>query len=152
MTNEELTCFEQKVREEHCALVTQCRAIRAGVERAAASHWQVEDTRQIAAALAQLRSEVREHFEAEESDGCMDEALALAPHMAGTARCLMRQHEALLASLTELTAKAQKVNAKAWPKLGEAIKYWIGVLLAHEQAEARMLQAAFNSDFDLDLD
>ncbi len=103
------------------------------------------------AALNALRAELMAHFAEEEIDGCLGEATARCPSVAGQLKAIHADHEALLKALDELIGSA--ADATDAGPLSRGFRTLSDRLHAHETAETRLLEYALGgevADYDVE--
>jgi hypothetical protein len=98
--------------------------------------------------LRNLTELIEAHFAREEAGGYMGEALTRAPRLGGTAERLLAEHVDLLDDAQKLHMLARAgVESMAWWRQIEAdFTHLKARLLAHEHAENKLLNEAFNRD------
>jgi iron-sulfur cluster repair protein YtfE (RIC family) len=115
--------------------------------------WSREAAAEAIEILHTLNAQLEHHFAQEEMGGYLEEALNVAPRFIGDAAELLRQHPQLLDTtrLVRMTADRAAEDPSAWPQLKLELVELIKDLMAHESAENRIVQQAFNTgDDDLD--
>jgi hypothetical protein len=102
----------------------------------------------IADRVAEAADRVLAQFRQEEDGGHLGQAVDAAPHLAVQAHGLLDEHEDLAARLNELRRHAAAAigSAEWWKKLGELFEQFLVRFEAHEEAENRLLQMAYNED------
>ena len=105
---------------------------------------------QISALLHRLCDHMRQHFVEEEAGGCLEEAVAQAPHLAHHLRELEEQHALLLAEIEQIIQATDGQAPEVVQRQFAAIHSFAARLLGHEALENRLLQVGFNEDLDLD--
>jgi hypothetical protein len=115
--------------------------------------WSREAATEAIGILHTLNAHLEHHFAQEEIGGYLEEALNAAPRFAGDAAELLRQHPQMLdkIQLARMTADRAANEPSAWPELKRESLELIKGLMAHESAENRIVQQAFNTGAD-DLD
>jgi DnaK suppressor protein len=100
------------------------------------------------ALLADLSRQLPERFQIEESGGYLAEALAAAPRFSNRATRLVRQHGDFSRRILGITKEAESAaeSDQAWTQIHLHFRHLSLDLLAHEQAEADILESAFLDD------
>lgn len=139
------------VRADHAELETIDRALRASLNAGERAQWRPEATLEIVKQLESMSQHLERHFTNEEAGGYMEEALALAPRFSSQAAQLLKQHGQLNQLLVQLAAAAlrAKDSPESWPQLTQQVIELLKKLEAHEAAENRIMQEAFNVDLEL---
>ncbi len=98
--------------------------------------------------LSDLGRQFPEHFELEEKNGYMEEALAVAPRYAKRAKALMEEHPRLSQEIFTIVKAAQTAgdSSIAWRGVHERFKQLTLDVLAHEEAENDIMESAFLDD------
>jgi hypothetical protein len=127
---------------DHASLRQLLQAVAATIERQAARSVAVADM------VVEAADRVLAHFRHEEDGGHLAQAVDAAPHLAVQAHGLLDEHEDLAARLGELRrhATAAVGSADWWKRLGELFQRFLARFEAHEEAENRLLQLAYNED------
>lgn len=102
----------------------------------------------VAEMVVETAERVLAHFWHEEGGGHLSQAVDAAPHLAQQAHALLDEHGELALQLRELMAWATvDVNLDPWwSRLDGLYAAFFSRFTAHEQAENRLLQLAFNED------
>lgn len=97
--------------------------------------------------LELLRNELRHHFAEEEGEGCLEEAVAHRPSIAGEMRTVQHEHGVLNSELDRIIAQVSAAvpTATEAEKLEQEFLAFTKRLRIHEAAENRILQAGFGS-------
>jgi hypothetical protein len=95
-----------------------------------------------------LRDELQHHFEEEEADGYLVEALAIAPQFAREAEELRQQHGGFLNELDALIGKLceREPRFTGWMQARDGIEAILTRIRKHEGRETAIVQAAFGDD------
>lgn len=98
--------------------------------------------------LGDLGRELPAHFELEERDGYMAEALAAAPRYQRLAGRLERQHASLARGIARIVdgAEAAGGSSDRWEELALDFRRFADALRAHEHAERDIMRDAFTDD------
>lgn len=98
--------------------------------------------------LSELRARLAQHFAQEEKGGYLEEAIIRLPRIQPQAAILQRQHGEFLESANQLLrdARLQQTVAECWRSLRDGYGLLLKRLEAHEAAENKLLQTAFNED------
>lgn len=98
--------------------------------------------------LSELRDRLAQHFSQEENGGYLEEAVIRLPRIEPQATALQRQHGDFLDAANRLIREARQggVVAESWRRLREGYGQLLKRLEAHEAAENKLLQTAFNED------
>lgn len=107
----------------------------------------------VTTAIIALRHDLREHFEREEQGGYLEEAVTRVPELVPQANQLQKQHAEFLRLAEEMVADAQCGDQPVgvWNRLKDDYTRFAKQLLAHESAENRLLERAFNEDLGGDV-
>ncbi len=140
--------------------VSEHEHLHAVVDRIHAALGRCSDTAVDAAAIAAvreqitaLRDQLQKHFAQEELGGYLEEALTRAPSLAPQATILQRQHAEFLTLASHMLSDAACCDPPqvTWVRLKADYEQFAKRLKAHESAENRLLQIAFNEDQGGDL-
>lgn len=144
MVGGEALAFAAAFEAEHREMRQLVGTLRAAVNRT--RPWSPEAARQAAAAVDVMRTHLHHHFAQEEEGGYLEQALAMAPRFSDEAKTLLAQHPLMLKRVGEVaeTAQAALEDAELWPQLRLQVKDLLYQLAAHEGAENRIVQQAFN--------
>lgn len=109
--------------------------------------WSLASAREVHEALIALKKHLHHHFAQEEAGGYMEEALLLAPHLTSEAGRLLRQHPAMTTGMNRVLDKSADAltDAGVWNELRQMVSELVHDLVAHEAAENRLVQRAFNT-------
>jgi hypothetical protein len=115
--------------------------------------WSREAATEAIKYLGALNAHLEHHFAQEEAGGYLEEALTIAPRFSAEAAELLRQHPRMLETTRQVrgTAGRAAVEPAVWPHLRRELQELIKGLMAHEFAENKIIQQAFNTgleDFD----
>jgi hypothetical protein len=91
-----------------------------------------------------LRSELREHFAAEEADAYFGAIVRERPALAHTVAALRQEHQKLVKEADDLEGLAR--DRSRWSALPRPTLALMGHLRAHEHAKTRLLQEFFLRD------
>jgi len=107
---------------------------------------------QLVGSLADLRAELSHHFAAEESGGCMEEAVSRCPGLSPDAKKVEAEHVVLLQKLDDVIQRAtsQPRQTVGVASLKQEFQLFADTLRQHEAAENRILQMGFGVQGDLD--
>jgi hypothetical protein len=100
-----------------------------------------------AAALADLRNELRAHFAEEDSGGCLAEAASRCPGLSAEVGTIEAEHPRLLACLDAMVLRAQSCDDSPACRVDliAAFDDLLHDLRAHEAAENNVLRRGFGS-------
>jgi RNA polymerase-binding transcription factor DksA len=100
------------------------------------------------ALIADLSRELPERFQIEEAGGHLAEALAAAPRFTNRATRLVQQHQEFSHRIQAIVKEAESAaqSDSAWVQIHAHFRVLSLDLLAHEQAEADILESAFLDD------
>lgn len=98
--------------------------------------------------LASLRQALESHFEVEELDGCLAEAVSRRPSLAEALRHLEQEHPALLDALDEIRAQVLR-SGRPSPDMQRRLERFAQQLIDHEVAENQLLEQGFNVSLEL---
>jgi len=146
MINEQLRPYLNDLISEHRQMHSLRKQLEESLKRAATHGWASVATRDVGAALAELRDHAVPHFAREEAEGCFEDAMAMSPQCGPRVDEIRAEHVTLLAVLDELTAEARR-NAErpeAWPHLTRRIQDFLGRLADHERCESQLIADVFN--------
>ena len=109
---------------------------------------EANDASALVAALESLNRELTIHFDLEESEGRLNDAVAHAPQMMRAAGDLLQQHATLSEQGDCLLEHARQAAATRawWSEFSERVDQWIHQLVAHEAAEQELLAKVFELD------
>jgi len=112
--------------------------------------WSHEAATEAVELLAALHTHLEHHFAQEEDGGYLEEALNLAPRFGSEAAELLRQHPRMLEKSCQVrtTADRAAIEPAAWPQLKRELSELIKGLMAHEGAENKIVQQAFNTGLE----
>lgn len=98
--------------------------------------------------LTELRDRLSQHFSQEEKGGYLEEAVTRLPRLEPQAAALQRQHGEFLDTVNELLRDARRPGTlpALWGGLRDGYTQLMKRLTAHETAENKLLQSAFNED------
>jgi hemerythrin len=98
--------------------------------------------------LTELRDRLSQHFSQEENGGYLEEAITRLPRLEPQAAVLQRQHGEFLDAANQLLRDARRPIslAELWNGLRDGYSRLMKRLEAHEAAENKLLQTAFNED------
>jgi hypothetical protein len=96
--------------------------------------------------LQELRAHLKQHFAEEDEGGVLEEALSRLPRLAPEFSVVERQHAPLLRQMDELAQKAQNggLTLDQWRSLADEFGRFVYALRAHEAAENRIVDEAFD--------
>lgn len=147
MTNdpEEFLAYLTHLRAEHRELDERLRRI----ER----EWTGKPDQalpRVVSDLEALRADLADHFEEEESGGCLDEAVSRQPRLGRNADRLQCEHPELLANLDRLinTLKGRAQPHQQPDASKVEFRRFAEQLHAHEAAENRILERSFGIDLE----
>lgn len=102
--------------------------------------------------LPTLSTELHRHFELEERDGYLGEAVAFAPRLSGTAERLLKQHATLAEELTALlqSLRGDTGSEAWWGTFVAQGEQFIRSLVDHERAENELVQDAYEEDIGVE--
>jgi iron-sulfur cluster repair protein YtfE (RIC family) len=103
---------------------------------------------QLIKSLQAVRTELEKHFEEEESDGCLEEAVSHHPHLSHEATRLEQEHPQLMQELVKLIERLRSASDSqaSTNKLIRDFRHFTNKLLAHEAAENRILEEGFSAE------
>lgn len=101
--------------------------------------------------LLALRNHLARHFTQEEKGGCLEEAMTRLPRIESEVTAIMTEHGDLLKAVNKLLVAARVAERpeEAWDILRRGFPVFAARLQAHEAAEHKLLQTAFNEDLGL---
>lgn len=144
MVGEEALAFAAAFEAEHREMRQRVTALRNAVNRNRA--WSRETAREAVEAVEAMRTHLHHHFAQEEAGGYLEQALVMAPRFSDEAQVLLAQHPVMLNHIDQVADVAQGAleDAELWPQLRLQVKDLLFKLAAHEGAENRIVQQAFN--------
>lgn len=144
MVGEEALAFAAAFEAEHREMRQLVHALRDAVNRN--RPWSREVASHAVKAVEAMRAHLRHHFAQEEAGGYLEQALAMAPRFSDEAQVLLAQHASMLQLVDEVAQVARNAveDAELWPQLKLQVKDLLRKLTAHESAENRIVQQAFN--------
>lgn len=109
---------------------------------------EVPDTGELVGVLGSLSTALHRHFELEEQDGYLGEAVAFAPRLATEADRLLQQHPMLSEELTSLhqNASIAGMSDERWASYVNQAHKFVERLIDHERAENDLVQTAYEED------
>jgi len=151
MAEEVLHAYIAAIRVEHRELNELMRAVRHAASEGARSNWSTDSGQRFVAAATELQRHLLDHLRQEEDQGALDEALSFAPRFHAEVRRLAGEHPGLAGDLREIlvTARAALRNPADWGVIAVETESFLQRLSAHETAENRVLQEAFDTDLEL---
>jgi hypothetical protein len=150
MVGEEALAFAAAFEAEHREMRRLVRGLREAVNRN--RPWSREVAQGALRAVEAMRVHLHHHFAQEEAGGYLEQALAMAPRFNDEAQVLLAQHGAMLRYVDEVVEVAQGAveDAELWPQLKLQVKNLLRQLVAHESAENRIVQQAFNVGIEVE--
>lgn len=151
MIDARLYAYIEGVRADHLELRALVRGVERLLDAARAASWGRSEAHELLLALENLGSHLREHFAEEEEGGYMEEALALAPRFGAQAQRLLSEHPVMLEQMARLMELARHCceHSQAGPELDRLLREFFATLRAHDAAENKIIQEAFNTDLGL---
>jgi hypothetical protein len=97
-----------------------------------------------------LRAELADHFEEEESGGCLEEAVSRQPSLSHEAIRLEHEHPVMLEQVDLLIVKLKEVSGpiQSADEAKEDFRRFAEQLHAHEAAENRILEESFGIEVE----
>ena len=131
-------------RELHAAIEQIRRLLDSGLSGADVGQRAVN----AAHAVLNLRDQLQRHFDQEEGGGYLEEAVTRLPQIAPQATILQRQHHEFLDLANAMLAAAETGDSatSVLLKLKTDFESFAKRLEAHEAAENKLLERAFNED------
>jgi len=102
------------------------------------------------ALLREVQANLRRHFDFEEQDGYMSQALTDAPHLYNAAQELLAEHGRMAADLNALITFAAAAEGAVTPTLQVQVRQWVLLVRRHEARENSLIQKACNQDIGAD--
>lgn len=154
MTEQILTAYVEHVRTEHRELQALIHRARRALAIAARSLWREVTIPSLVEVLKDLHDHMERHFEQEETDGYLEEALIQAPRFTHQAECLLRQHPQMLKQMDEILAEVPRCHHRPdlWSQFELHAREMLQQLLTHEAAENQILERAYNTTLDVDFE
>jgi len=144
--------YLQQLRGRHSSLRRTIAALL-GVTGAESREPEGDDDRRLGlgpllALLSDLSRQLPERFDIEERDGYLSEALAAAPRFSRRATALMQQHAEFSLRIRSIVKEAESAleSHEAWGDIRADFRDLCLDLIAHEQAEADIIESAFLDD------
>ena len=102
--------------------------------------------------LSELQAELRRHFDEEDEEGCVEEAICRCPSLAHDGNELLHEQPSLRAELRQLLDTAERgeeedIDVAAFVRQFEAC---CEHLQQHEAAESQVVRQAFSASLDTD--
>ncbi len=102
----------------------------------------------MAAELSKLRPMLAQHFEHEEENGFLNDAILQAPRLSRQADDLLAEHRSFLECVDRMT---QRLSGRgeaysSWRAVSVDLEAFVDTLHTHEQAENNLLQSAWFDD------
>lgn len=142
----------ERLRQQHQSLVGQLQKTQAGITGCSVEMRRGRrgsaGRRASVKAIADLEAKLVDHFQLEESEGHLIEALRQAPRFHGRVEALRAQHDVLareMRSLCEL-AEISGRSVEAWSELDWRLAAFSRRLHAHERAENEIASDVFLED------
>lgn len=150
MVGEEALAFAKAFAAEHREMRQLVAALRDAVNRN--RPWSREVAREAVQAAEAMREHLHHHFAQEEEGGYLEQALAMAPRFSEEAQVLLAQHALMLEFIDRVVegAKGAVEDCELWPQLRLQVKDLLRKLSAHEGAENRIVQQAFNAGIEVE--
>lgn len=150
MVGQEALAFAAAFEAEHREMRQLVHRLRDAVNRNRS--WSREVAREAVRAVEAMRTHLRHHFAQEEEGGYLEQALAMAPRFSDEAQVLLAQHASMLKRIDEVAevARGAVEDAELWPQLKLQVKDLLRNLIAHESAENRIVQQAFNVGIEVE--
>lgn len=101
--------------------------------------------------LKAIRDALAAHFHAEETGGCLEEAVSRCPSLAPQAAQVLQEHRSLLEDLNRLIQRVETMHQPTAPAahaLSDELHAVLRRLYRHEQLENRIVQQAFGLSVD----
>jgi hypothetical protein len=138
--------LQRDASEEHGHLRKLLQQASDYLSRRQASRAQLTET------LVELRRELLDHFQHEESGGYFREVVSIAPRLKGRADALLAQHLDLKARLDRLQSLAQQdeQNESWWQEIIAEFGGFFREFDEHERGETALLQEAYTRDIGTD--
>ncbi|MCL6502720.1 MAG: hemerythrin domain-containing protein [Pirellulales bacterium] len=151
MIDARLYAYIEGVRADHLELRAMVREIEKLLAAAQAARWATVEVQALLAAVEDLDRHLREHFAEEEAGGYMEEALAIAPRFGPQAQRLVNEHPVMLQQMAQILDMARRcvTQSQVGPELSRLLREFFTTLRAHDAAENRIIQEAFNTDLGL---
>jgi hypothetical protein len=132
--------------EEHAELMRRLAALRTWW--AELDQFGMPKFGEMGSQVESLRDILAEHFAAEEQDGYLSSALAVAPNLHRQVNELRLQHGHLLEALNDLIKrlKMSEPPFRSWQAACRELEDILTDLRRHEQAENETVQAAFGNE------
>lgn len=144
MVGQENVAYVNAFRTEHHEMHKLAELLRETLDKQRS--WSAAAASEAVHALKALTAHLQEHFALEETGGYLEQSLAAAPRFSHDAARLLGEHGELLRRANEAIVLAQGAKDEiAWEKLKSVVRSLLTALLAHETAENRIVQEAFNS-------
>jgi len=146
MLNEALYPFLNDLVREHRQMHCFTQALREALHTGNSCGWTVGRASEAGACLRRLRDYAREHFQHEEEDGCLEDAIAMMPTCGTSVDALRHEHEEILAALDRFQAAAVLDDNRPdyWKLFAGQIEELLKQLVDHERRESRLIAGAFN--------
>jgi hypothetical protein len=141
--------FYAKVLDEHRELRGRLAALEDKLaEVLAPAPGRAPDYEELRKLLASLLVHVEQHFAEEEEGGILDEAMCRLPRLCPQAAALERQHKPLLQQLARIVERAGDCGSSEnrWRSLAAEFNRFTYAIRAHEAAENRIAEEAFNEE------
>lgn len=154
MTEQIITAYVERVRSEHRELQGLVHQVRRALAVAARAGWRDLTVSPLVETLKQLQGYMEHHFAQEEAGGYLDEALIQAPRFSHEAERLMRQHPQLLQQVRELLVEIPGCQQRPalWCGFEAHAHAALQQVLAHEAAENQILERAYNTTLDVEVE
>jgi len=106
----------------------------------------LDDFEETRTRLGALRDQLAAHFDEEERNGYLAEALAAAPRFSTRADQLCQEHKNFLAELDRLRRCLRADEPESWKEARSDFEQLVANIRKHEGSENAIVQAAFGDD------
>ena len=112
----------------------------------------------VTASIEFLRNHLHDHFEQEEGEGFLEEAVTRVPRLSSSAVSIIGEHQTLLAQLDRIIAMLKPkptgadedpTPAASWLQIDREFEAFAEHMQAHERRELILVQEGYNEDLGL---
>lgn len=135
------------LRSEHADLAARAERLEWVFARLADGGVRGSEEAEVQQLFESFRRRFMDHLEAEESDGCLERAVAREPRFSRRAQELRKEHRDLRALVGAIAAiLGSELATRGWARVHAGFVAFRRVLHDHERAENDVLQLAYLED------
>lgn len=137
--------FLQHLLREHEGLTEELAIVRRSLRRELLGNEAEEARRKALLRLDELRNHLAAHFQEEECEGCLEEAVSRRPSLARDVKAIVAEHGGLLGNLDRIVDLLRKGASPREVASAEAeFETFAEQLIDHERREQEAVQAGLN--------